>query len=68
LIGIPITANIIQIIKHTVNDNVLMPTTDQALYCCVAIISSSSPFLDKQPAIFGRFIAKKVYSRHECKL
>jgi hypothetical protein len=38
LIGMPITANIIQIIKHTVNAKVLAVTTDQALYCCVAII------------------------------
>ena len=38
LIGTPMTANIIQIMKHTVNDSVLMMTTDHALYCCVAII------------------------------
>jgi hypothetical protein len=32
------TANIIQIMKHTVKASVLMVTTDHALYCCVAII------------------------------
>ena len=37
LMGTPITANIIQIMKHTVNASVLMMTTDHALYCCVAI-------------------------------
>jgi hypothetical protein len=35
----PITANIIHTMKHTVNDSVLIPTTDQALYSCVAMIS-----------------------------
>jgi hypothetical protein len=35
--GTPITANIIQIMKHTVNASVLMMMTDHALYCCVAI-------------------------------
>jgi hypothetical protein len=35
--GTPMTANIIQIMKHTVNASVLMMTTDHALYCCVAI-------------------------------
>jgi len=33
LIGIPITANIIQIMKHTVKESVLAITTDHALYC-----------------------------------
>jgi hypothetical protein len=35
--GTPMTANIIQIMKHTVNASVLMMTTDHALYCCVAM-------------------------------
>jgi len=38
LIGMPITANIIQIMKHTVNASVLMITTDQALYFCDATV------------------------------
>ena len=37
LIGMPITANIIQTMKHTVNETVLAPTTDQALCFCVAM-------------------------------
>jgi hypothetical protein len=36
------TANIIQIMKHTVKDSVLAITTDHALYCCVAISHSST--------------------------
>ncbi len=37
LIGMPITANIIHTMKHTVNAVVLAVTTDQALYVCDAI-------------------------------
>jgi hypothetical protein len=40
LMGMPITANIIQIMKHTVKESVLIPTTDHALNCCVAICAS----------------------------
>jgi hypothetical protein len=35
--GTPMTANIIQIMKQTVNASVLMMTTDHALYCWVAM-------------------------------
>ena len=41
LIGMPITANIIQIMKQTVNAIVLAVTTDHALYCCVAMLYPS---------------------------
>jgi hypothetical protein len=37
LIGMPITANIIQIAKHTVKAIVLAARTDHALYCPDAI-------------------------------
>src|SRR6185295_372064 len=37
LIGMPITANIIHTMKHTVKAVVLAVTTDQALYACDAI-------------------------------
>src|SRR5512139_492914 len=37
LMGTPMTANIIQIMKQTVNASVLMMTTDHALYCWVAM-------------------------------
>src|SRR5512137_372850 len=45
LMGMPITANIIQIMKHTVKDNVLAVTTDQALYCCVAMMPPKERFV-----------------------
>jgi hypothetical protein len=35
--GIPITANIIHTIKHTVKDKVLIPTTDHAFVFSVGI-------------------------------
>jgi hypothetical protein len=41
----PITANIIQTMKHTVKAVVLAVTTDQPLYVCVAIACPLRPVL-----------------------
>jgi hypothetical protein len=42
--GMPITANIIQIMKQTVNAIVLAITTDHALYFCVAMFPPSDRY------------------------
>jgi hypothetical protein len=46
----PITANIIQTMKHTVNAKVLAVTTDHALYCCEGIVRSFQYLRTKIPA------------------
>jgi hypothetical protein len=56
----PITANIIQIMKQTVKATVLAVTTDHALYCSVAIFLS-------QPSI-NKYFGLRIYLRLISKL